>query len=124
MEKGTHLLCPPWPGDQTQNSPAARSRETVFLRAPPLHKPRPSTAAAFLPPAHNPPTTACGPQNRTRSSQRRHIQLKTHCSELESVPVRWMNLQPVIQGGVNQKEKNIYMESRRTVLMNLFAWQE
>ena len=77
-------------------------------RAPPLHKPRPSTAAAFLPPAHNPPTTTCAPQNRTRPSQRRHIQFKTHCSELESVPVRWVNLQRVIQGGVNQKEKNKY----------------
>jgi len=42
MEKRTHLLCQPWPGDQTQNSPAAR-REMVFLKspapsqAPPLH---------------------------------------------------------------------------------------
>ena len=42
----------------------------------------------------------------------------------ESVLVRWMNLKPVIQNEVSQKEKNkyhIYMESRKTVLMNLFA---
>ena len=34
--------------------------------------------------------------------------------ELESVPVRWMNLEPVIQSDVNQKEKN-------TVLVNIYG---
>ena len=49
----------------------------------------------------------------------------------ESVPVRWMNLEPVIQSEVSQKEKNkcsiliyIYMESGKMVLMNLFAGKE
>ena len=41
----------------------------------------------------------------------------------ESVVVRQMNLEPVIQTEVSQKEKNkywnIYMEFRKTVLMNL-----
>ena len=42
-----------------------------------------------------------------------------------------MNLEPVIQNEVNQKEKNkypiyqrIYTESRKMVLMNLFAGQQ
>ena len=42
-----------------------------------------------------------------------------------------MNLKPVIQSKVSQKEKNrfyifiyIYMETRKKVLMNLFAGQE
>ena len=42
-----------------------------------------------------------------------------------------MNLEPVIQNEVNQKEKNkypiyqrIYTESRKMVLMNLFAGQK
>ena len=42
--------------------------------------------------------------------------------------VRWMNLEPIIQSEVSQKEKNKYqilmqicMESRKMVLMNLFA---
>ena len=34
MEKRTHLLCQPWLGDQTQNSPATRRREMVFLKSP------------------------------------------------------------------------------------------
>ena len=29
-------------------------------------------------------------------------------NEFESVPVRWMNLEPVIQSEVSQKEKNKY----------------
>ena len=44
---------------------------------------------------------------------------------LESVPMRWMNLESVIQSEVSQKEKSkyriltyIYMESRKIVLMN------
>ena len=40
----------------------------------------------------------------------------------ESVLVRWMNREPVIQSEVSQKEKNKYCtESRKMVLMNLFA---
>ena len=43
--------------------------------------------------------------------------------------MRWMNLEPVIQSEVSQKEKNkiiyqcVYMESRRMVLTNLFEEQ-
>ena len=49
--------------------------------------------------------------------------------EFESVLVRWMNLEPVIQSEVSQKEKNkydilTYMESRKIVLLNLSAGQE
>ena len=47
----------------------------------------------------------------------------------ESVLMRWMSLEPIIQSEVSQKEKDkysihIYMESRVMVLINLFAWQE
>ena len=48
----------------------------------------------------------------------------------ESVLIRWMNLEPIKQSQVSQKEKtntiyyHIYMESRRMVLMNLFAGQQ
>ena len=49
----------------------------------------------------------------------------------ESTPMRWMNLVPIIQTKVNQKEKNkyhiltyIYMESGMMILMNLFAGQQ
>ena len=49
----------------------------------------------------------------------------------ESVLVRWMNLEPVIQNEVSQREKNkyylltyIYMETRKMVLTELFAGQE
>ena len=48
-------------------------------------------------------------------------------SKCESVELRWMNLEPVIQSEVSQKEKNIlmyiylYMELRKKVLMNLSA---
>ena len=49
----------------------------------------------------------------------------------ESVLLRWMNLEPIIQSEVNQKEEykyhilmHIYMESRKMVLMNLFAGQQ
>ena len=51
--------------------------------------------------------------------------------EVESVLGRWMNLEPLIQSEVSQKEKNkchilahIYMESRNMVRMNLFAGQQ
>ena len=42
----------------------------------------------------------------------------------ESVVVRWMHLEPVIQSEESQKEKNKYciiMESRKMILMNPFA---
>ena len=48
----------------------------------------------------------------------------------ESVLVRWMNLEPVIQSEVSQNRKTntvyycVYMESRKMVLMNLFAGQQ
>ena len=48
----------------------------------------------------------------------------------ESVLMMWMNLEPIIQSEVNQKYKdkyhilNIYMESRKMVLKNLFTGQQ
>ena len=48
----------------------------------------------------------------------------------ESVLMRWMNLEPIIQSKVSQKEKDkivfsyIYTESRRMVLKNLFTGQQ
>ena len=51
----------------------------------------------------------------------------------ESVLMRWMNLEPIIQSEMNQKEKDkyhilrhigIYMESRKMVLKNLFIGQQ
>ena len=46
-------------------------------------------------------------------------------NELESVELRWINLEPVMQNEVSQKEKykyhiviHIYTESRKTVLMS------
>ena len=49
----------------------------------------------------------------------------------ESVLMRWMNLQPIIQSDVSQKEKDkyciltyIYMESVKVVLMILHAGQQ
>ena len=46
----------------------------------------------------------------------------------ESVLMRWMNLEPILQSEVNKKETNIiyeyiFMGSRKMVLMNLFAKQ-
>ena len=48
-----------------------------------------------------------------------------HNSTFESVLMTWMNLEPIIQSEVNQKERNkyrvlmhIYMESRKMALMN------
>ena len=45
--------------------------------------------------------------------------------------MRWMNLEPIIHSELSQKEKNkcyiltcVYMESRKMVLMNLFAGQQ
>ena len=54
-------------------------------------------------------------------------------NKLESVLVRWMNVEPVTQSIISQKEKNkysilphthIHMESIKVVLMNLFAGKE
>ena len=49
----------------------------------------------------------------------------------ESVLMRWMDLKPIIQSEVSQKEKDkyrilmhIYMESRKMVLRNLFIGQQ
>ena len=52
-------------------------------------------------------------------------------NKFESVLVRWMKLEPVTQSEVSRKEKNkyhilthIYMDSRKMVLMNLFAGKQ
>ena len=49
----------------------------------------------------------------------------------ESVLMRWMKLEPIIQGEVSQKEKHkycilmyIYMEFRKMVMMTLYARQQ
>ena len=47
----------------------------------------------------------------------------------ESVLMRWINLEPIIQWSKSEREKqmshiNIYMESRRMALMSLFAGQQ
>ena len=46
----------------------------------------------------------------------------------ESVPIRQMNLESIIQSEVSQKEKDkyciLYMESRKMVLKNLFTGQQ
>ena len=49
----------------------------------------------------------------------------------ESLLMRWMNIEPIIQSEVSQKEKDkyhilkhIYTESRRMVVKNLFAGQQ
>ena len=48
--------------------------------------------------------------------------------EYESILVRWMNLEPVKQSEVSQKNKYHilmqYVESRKIELMNLFAGQQ
>ena len=40
-------------------------------------------------------------------------------NEFESVELRWMNLEPVIQSEVSQKEKNKYIN---TCIWNLGKW--
>ena len=42
-------------------------------------------------------------------------------NKFESVELRWMNLEPVTQSEVSQREQ-IYMESRKMVLSTLLAW--
>ena len=55
--------------------------------------------------------------------------LLSHKKEhIKSVLMRWMNLEPIIQSEVSQKEINIifeciYMEPRKMVLKNLFTGQ-
>ena len=54
-----------------------------------------------------------------------HSATKTNTSE--SVLMRWMNLEPTTLSDVNQKKQiyiNIYTESRKMILMNLFAGQQ
>ena len=51
----------------------------------------------------------------------------TRRNEFESVLVTWMNLEPVIQSEMSEGEKQILhinTESRKMVLMNLFAGKE
>ena len=51
-------------------------------------------------------------------------------NKIESIVVRWMNLEPVTQSEVSQKEKNKYhilthiYGIQKMVLMNIFAGQE
>ena len=47
-------------------------------------------------------------------------------NEYESVRVRWMNQEPVIQWSNSEREKTntVYMKSRKMVLMNLFSGKE
>ncbi len=52
-------------------------------------------------------------------------------NSFESVLMRWMDLEPIIQTEVSQREKDkyhilthIYMESRKMVLKNLFTGQQ
>ena len=51
-------------------------------------------------------------------------------SAFESVLMRWMNLEPIIQNEVSQKEKDKYhilmniKESRKMILKNLFTGQQ
>ena len=57
--------------------------------------------------------------------------LLNHKKAFESVLMSWMNLEPIIQSEVSQKEKDkyhilthIYMESRKMVLKNLLHLQQ
>ena len=50
-------------------------------------------------------------------------------NKFESVVVRWMNVEPILQSAVSQKEKqilyiNAYMWNLERVQMNLFAKQK
>ena len=42
----------------------------------------------------------------------------------ESVLMRWMKLEPIMQSEVSQKEKHIYMEFREMVTMSLYTRQQ
>ena len=48
--------------------------------------------------------------------------IKREASEL--VLMRWMNLKPITQSEKSKREKHIYVESRKMVLMSLFAGQQ
>ena len=59
------------------------------------------------------------------------ILLRHKKERLESVLMRWMNLEPIMQSEVSKRKKDkycivmtIYMESRKMVLMNLFSGQQ
>ena len=59
------------------------------------------------------------------------ISLSQKRNPFVSVLMRWMNLEPIIQSEVSQKEKykyrtltHIYMESEEMALMNLFSGQQ
>ena len=66
--------------------------------------------------------------NLVRITMEYYLAIKRNA--LESVLVRWMNLEPVIQSEVKLERENqvtyrhIHMEHRKTVLMNLSAGQE
>ena len=47
-------------------------------------------------------------------------------NSFESVPMRWMNLEPIIrsEGSQKEKDKHIYIESGKTAQMNLSAGQQ
>ena len=45
-------------------------------------------------------------------------------SRFESVLMRWMKLEPIMQSEVSQKEKHIYMEFREMVTMTLYTRQQ
>jgi len=77
----------------------------------------------MFPPSWISPPTPSHPSELSQSTR------LTPCAHIASA--HWMNLKPVIQSKVSQKEKNrfyifiyIYMETRKKVLMNLFAGQE
>ena len=42
----------------------------------------------------------------------------------ESVLMKWMKLEPIIQSKVSQKEKCMYMEFRKMVMMTLYVRQQ
>ena len=42
----------------------------------------------------------------------------------ESVLMRWMKLEPIIQSEVSQKEKHIYLEFIKMVMMTLYGRQQ
>ena len=55
----------------------------------------------------------------------------TKKNTVESVLMRWVNLEPIIQSEISQKEKDkyhilmhIYIESRKMLLKNLFTGQQ
>ena len=45
-------------------------------------------------------------------------------NSFESILMRWMKLEPIIQSEVSQKEKLIYMEFRKMVMITLYVRQQ